>query len=372
MHRRRRGFTLVEILVALALTIFILSILSQAFVTGADTFRHLKSVGDLNASLRTTTTMLRSDLAADHFEGKRRLSDTKFWKTPNNGPPKLGYFYLEQGTGAGPGDADEGNDADTLPSRRRVGHKLAFTVKARGFAPKDYFTARVPAGLLTAIGNPDGRFQQPNTLSSQWIEVCYFLEAIPQATAEGSTPLYALYRQQRLLVADNDALNWVNLNQIAATPTTLASYAGKVSCQVNPNQTASSFLYFNSPADVTIPERRAAAVFPPLSKRTGTFVAASFAAFKDGAGNLTGQDLLLTDVLSFDIKVLRSNSTADFTDLPSPLYFDTWSRRQDDVYDYSAATIPASSYTIWALQITIRVWDQKSKLARQITMIQDM
>ena len=58
MTQRRRGFTLIEILVALALTLFILIILTQAFVAGADTFRTLKAVGDLNSSLRMTTNML--------------------------------------------------------------------------------------------------------------------------------------------------------------------------------------------------------------------------------------------------------------------------------------------------------------------------
>src|SRR5439155_6107796 len=95
--RSRRGFTLIEILLALALTLFILSILTQCFVAGADLFRALKAVGDMNASLRTTANILRSDLRADHFDGMRRLGDSKFWSTPNNGPPRLGYFYLEQG-----------------------------------------------------------------------------------------------------------------------------------------------------------------------------------------------------------------------------------------------------------------------------------
>src|SRR5438876_7912683 len=98
MTQRRHGFTLIEILVALALTLFILIILTQAFVAGADTFRTLKAVGDLNSSLRVTTNMLRADLSADHFGGKRRLSDSKFWTTLYNGPPDQGYFYLEQGS----------------------------------------------------------------------------------------------------------------------------------------------------------------------------------------------------------------------------------------------------------------------------------
>src|SRR5207248_8625690 len=49
--------------------------------------------------LRVAVNMLPSDLSADHCEGKRRLSDTKFWVDPvNNGQPSLGYFYVEHGS----------------------------------------------------------------------------------------------------------------------------------------------------------------------------------------------------------------------------------------------------------------------------------
>ena len=71
----RRGFTLVELMVAMALTMFIMVILSEAFATGLDVFSQLKAIGDMEESLRAASTALRNDLAADHFIGKRRLSD---------------------------------------------------------------------------------------------------------------------------------------------------------------------------------------------------------------------------------------------------------------------------------------------------------
>src|SRR5689334_21797276 len=75
----RKGFTLIEMMVATALTMFIMAILSQAFVTSLDVFSGLKGLGDMEANLRTAGTLMRADLAADHFEGKRRLSDPDFW-----------------------------------------------------------------------------------------------------------------------------------------------------------------------------------------------------------------------------------------------------------------------------------------------------
>lgn len=388
MRQRRRGFTLVEILVALALTIFILSILAQVFVTGADTFRTLKSVGDLNASLRTATTILRNDLSADHFEGKRRLSDAAYW---TQGPPDMGYFFLDQrNTGS---IAQEGVDANLIPLRRVTGYTMAMTVKAKGTRPENFFTAGDPNGLFANFGNPTGRYQTQGLFTSQWIEVGYFLKPIG-AAADG-TPLFALYRQQRIVVGDPSSLNF-GAGRIGVTAALTATYTPLYSCTANP--TAPGFYYFNSPADLTIPERRTAANFT-ASPATFTVLSSN--------GVPTGNDLLLTDVLSFDIQVLTRTTTGTtpataalatdttFGDLPAPSYYDTWSRRHDDAYDYSARTTgiggnpyvkqipmapqpaagnvtPVPTYRILALQITLRIWDPRTKLARQISIIQDM
>jgi prepilin-type N-terminal cleavage/methylation domain-containing protein len=422
--RRRRGFTLVEILVALALTIFILTILSQCFTAGADTFRTLKAVGDLNASLRVASNIIRSDLSADHFEGKRRLSDSKFWSA-GNGPPQLGYFYIEQSVDPALEPAVEGYDVDVLPSRRRVTHKLAFTVKARGNRPENYFTATIPSVQpqmkAMQFGSPDNRFQvaipgtpppQYDKLSSQWVEVCYFLAPIPNANT-GSAQLYALYRQERLVVTtDNQALNWgpagppTQPQPISGVYTSNLQVHFSVCFNTNPAMIPDGIpwhspIYFNSPEDLSIPERRAS-VQSPIVVNGRNYLRPGFPSPADRAAGVlpkfmplvdpytlqaTAEDLLLPDVLSFDVKVLTSvaptnpavegqASSAEFGDLPAPYYFDTWSRRKDDVFDYSNATnspVPTgTTMRITGLQITIRVYDAKTRLARQITIVQDM
>src|SRR5689334_5845221 len=91
---RRQGFTLVEMLVSLALVLFVMVLLSQALSTGLETFRQLKSTGELTEKLQMAGTILRQDLRYDHFEGKRRLSDPAFWI---QGPPREGFFRIEQG-----------------------------------------------------------------------------------------------------------------------------------------------------------------------------------------------------------------------------------------------------------------------------------
>src|SRR5262249_54377122 len=93
--RRRAGFTITELLVAMALIVFIMSILATAFSEGMKTFRGLKGIGDMNQRLRTVSSLLRAELEADHFEGRRRLSDTQFWVM---GPPREGFFRIWQGS----------------------------------------------------------------------------------------------------------------------------------------------------------------------------------------------------------------------------------------------------------------------------------
>ena len=104
-----------------------------------------------------------------------------------------------------------------------------------------------------------------------------------------------------------------------------------------------------------------------------------------------GADVLLTDVVSFEVKVLLPGATAA-TDLfdpqvpannavfqgAGPRVFDSWSSVKDDTYDYSSwyvANTPGSvpaPIRIMSLQITLRVWDRKTQQTRQVTLVQPM
>ena len=139
--RRRHGFTLVELMVSMALIIFIMAILSQAFAAALGVFRNLKGQGDLAEKLRATAQILQHDLAADHFGSNRRLSDPTFW---NNGPPQQGFFHVYQGsisTGTGPSSFIEGADLSGILSYRSTDHKLAFAVRLIGNDIGDFMSA---------------------------------------------------------------------------------------------------------------------------------------------------------------------------------------------------------------------------------------
>src|SRR5262245_31529645 len=100
--RRREGFTLVEILVAMTLTIFIMVNLSQAFVQGLETFSGLKAIGDMQERLRTDTNIIRADLSPNHFEGTRRLSDPDIVTVR----PREGFVRIVQPTPSLPDGVD--------------------------------------------------------------------------------------------------------------------------------------------------------------------------------------------------------------------------------------------------------------------------
>jgi hypothetical protein len=110
---RAGAFTLVELLVAMALTLFIMVILSEAFVAGMQTFGDLKAVGDMARRLRTANSVIRADLGAMWLDSPTQTSESLSGRRP--GPPLFqaqvptlaggrGFFRVWQ-DGPGPGGA---------------------------------------------------------------------------------------------------------------------------------------------------------------------------------------------------------------------------------------------------------------------------
>jgi prepilin-type N-terminal cleavage/methylation domain-containing protein len=414
--RRRQGFTLVELLVAVALIVFIMAILSEAFVAASKTFRDLKAAGDMADQLRSATIIMRRYLAADHFEGGRHLSDPNFWAA---GPPKEGFFRVWHGTATGqppnvqedPAPAPDLVGTTAAHSYRSVNHALHFTVRLHGTDRGDFFSAAVPltATQLLNLGLPESRYQDsPGTYNAQIAEVAFFLRAIidpstslpamtsPTATNPNGVPLYGLYMRQLLTASDNTASGG-QVQVPNATPATFPEISGTY---VGTN------LFCNSPRDLTEPPRRFG--MNPLGMLTVTDLGGflSYPRLQDQVATpgLKGSDLLLTNVISFDVRLLASNATTqDFLGmhqlgqqfnnanasfnpnnpnyLKLPMVFDTWSSVKDDVYDYSGwkTSGTVSSIPMWtggntgtgpsiqAIQITLRIWNEKAEQTRQVT-----
>jgi type II secretory pathway pseudopilin PulG len=392
--KRRQAFTLVELLVSLALIIFIMSILSQAFIAALGTFRNLKGQGDLAEKLRSTVQILQRDLGANHFESNRRLSDPTFW---NNGPPQQGFFQVWHGPLANPaatwlgtqpvpgpqaqnftgdpflGSTAEGSDPSGIASFRSINHTLAFTVHLVGNNMGDFMSAsglgsgltvpplpQLPGGIasIQTFGPPESRYQSTiGAYNYQWAEVEWFLK--PQlnpntnpplqdstvadpTTGAQALPLYTLYRRQRLLVPDN------NLVTMGTTPiggTSSASIGNflEMSCWVNGGS-----IYFNNPSDVTMPNRRLGLGIPsqPIGSPGGFTTLAQdltnlAVPLTSPLWGLAGSDIQMNDVVSFDVRllplyptttVLTANQVADpFVTLLQPPFTGT-------TFNYSAPT----------------------------------
>ncbi len=421
--RRRAGFTITELLVSMALIVFIMAILAEAFVEGLKTFRNMKAIGDLNSRLRMVSSMLRDDLINDHFEGKRRLSDPGFW---NYGPPQEGYFRVWHGSTFPSATFFTEGNADGIESYNATDHYLQFTSKKRGNNRQDFYSGTVLAGSpLLSLGTPDSRYQEAvaNVYNSQWAEVAWFLRSNGATAGNGNQPLFTLYRRQRVVVPTTittDANgNLIDLNYQApgARPLSEKPYYLEVSTSIS----SQNNLFFNSPRDLTIPERRfgmnstsGTAGVPYRSDKAlrypifalniaPTYISPNWQPDdEDGpaalAGNKSlsfeGTDVILTDVISFAVIPIFSGQPSENIANQNPYLtkyfpgvgvFDTWSNRADDLYNYTlwsnsdvippdipdARLVPNTS-VLTGVQISIRVWDAKTNQARQVTIIQDL
>lgn len=318
---RNSAFTITEMLVSLAIIMFIMAIVSEAFVAGLDSFRQMKAVGDLDQRLRAATILLRNDLMADHFnQPPMKVSNITL-----NPPPKQGYFHVQD-----PGSVPEGADGDGIPSvRSGTPPLLAFTVNwSKGSGDKqdphlmrrqNYLAAFCPPlASLTPPQYYDVPAPGQNYLS-QTAEVAYFLTP-NNASTPGGTPLFSLHRRQCLLLTPEGAER-------------VAGQTGTPSVHYDISYGPSG--KFNTLEDVASQASRSVLLATPLT-----------------APNNVGTDIILTDVLSFTVRLMPSG-TNTFVDLS---------------YDTAA---PGGSL-IRAVEITLRVWDVKTSTTRQITVVQDL
>jgi prepilin-type N-terminal cleavage/methylation domain-containing protein len=342
----RPGFTLVEMLVATAVSMILMWILSEAFVRGLGMFRTLRAQVNLQERLRMAQSMLRHDLASEHFIRETNaapfrdyVSDFRFNRgdappTQNSGGGG-GYFRIFQSSmdpsnPTGEPAVLEGTDPDGIAFTRSVSSMLMFTARRRPTGPHDRFQIQtLDPQLLTQTQPVD--FQQIGYYSSEWAELAYFM--VNTGDTANGTPLYDLCRRQRLLIPQNGP---ANLPAVSNPNPEEMSYRTQIDVGVNPPGN-----FYNRMVTVTQPRNRLGMMpamttrnFPPpvhpateaLAGLPGfvtgpngapppVFAATQFFDPIDGrprirnlgeeAGvNRQGDDLLLTDVISFEVKAL--------------------------------------------------------------------
>lgn len=409
--RKRYGFTIIEVLVAMALIIVIMAILSEAFQVGTDSFGRLKSLGDMSDRLRAAAHIIRNDLAADHFNGSARLSDANFGRATDafaSGShdrirPREGYFMLKNyGTVGHEGNDLAGIRSIRMPPAPGQSQVLCMTVRVKGTARDNFYSASLPAGS-PLIGFPDpttspsqpvdarrqdNRPGAPTIYRSPWAEVCYFLQPLPEYSVTapsdiGGVQLYSLHRVVQLLVPDNSQLH------TGALPRISSHDYGYV--QISGDRNGSNLL-FNTPRDVTInPARRGPHNMVHFTGRRRSVLTEdpSKQNPNDMINYVTGPEtMLLSDVVSFSVELLTSlNIGGPYAGGGFPPFgFPTFDARTGARPDFSipGAGLPAplggvgydssvaGAVPVLAVRITLRIWDVRHSQTRQVTIIQDM
>jgi Tfp pilus assembly protein FimT len=448
----RPAFTLVEMLVSTALIMFMMYIIAAAFEKGIESFRTLKTAGDMQDRLRSATTALRMDLTRQHFGNQLMVSDQRLdqndWRitTPSD---EGGYFRIYQGNDLA--TIAEGIDPDDQTSLLRVTrsngtqHVLQFTVRLRPDEyRRDLFFSTDTRGVVPATAAAPNRlcdystpdYMRPKgptdpqdgplstTFASKWAEVIYFLRQSGQSP--GGTPLYTLYRRQKLLVEPNGN-SLPSITAVSPTQLLDVSYWQVLNL-------------LNGPKDITVPGRRFGVNQTAANSYNQAWIVGqpftNIKTYGDEAPTEAGGDILLSNVVSFEVKALwdiptdgtvfwiaagpgstakpsvyppqpANNADYPFDNLPvgmNPVFqnggirvFDTWSKEQgSNPIGYSFYDPTSTGTQLWnqgqfrsdtnnplnptiplrvrmrAVQIKLRIWDQKSQQTRQTTLIQDL
>ena len=371
-RRPRGGFTLVELLVACALTVLIMAVLATAFQAGLKTFSHLKSTVGLSEQLRSAETTIRRDLEATHLENAEglpiRVSDFK-------ATPTRGYLEVIQGTAPKQNYSStdlyydnvmtpaayttypyviEGSE-DKVTSGRATDHSLFFTAKLRGNSTQEVFLGVAPsqvAGQSLTDFVPAG--SAAGTIATEWAEVGYFLKfsnvmTISDDPAVAPLRLFTLHRVQRVLVPTATTL------PLAPSP------GGLTAAQWRDNYPEASISTLVTPP-VPGPATQTAGVNDPSTvarRNNRSYLLSNALDIAPATLSSKGTDILVTNVVSMQVRVM--DNTGKFQDqLPA------------GSNGFGLDTAVPATPQMRAIQIRLRVYDTKNHLTRQMTMTFDL
>lgn len=380
-HRRhaRRGFTLVELMVATALVVLILTILAVAFGAATESLSRLRSMGNMATDLRGAQDKLRADLEAEHFDsgdspGVLRLADLKYNLLPGSTavrPPLGGFFRIENGLGS----IYEGSDTDGLSSTRATTHVLDFTAKRLGTSPDDLYVVPATTVTLRNLNSTDTPLTNDQFVS-KWARVRWFLA---NGQNVGGVTVFTLYRGVRVIAPGNvGPLTAQEREQIAetgGTSRTLAELTNPVNRPPFTEYTAAStyrgddIVLSNVTSFEVLPVWEAGAgVRGPRTNWPVLNAPPYVTPIPDGIPGVGATPALPSsqngDAPSDDLPLVTDNTT-----LLNQRVFDTWSGAVAGWNTPGGATSLPLRIRVTALQVKIRVFDPKTLLTRQVSFI---
>ncbi len=252
-----RGFTLIELLVAATIALSVMAVVASLFALFGRAASNGQSVIDMSARMRAAGAKLSQDLKGV----TARLE-------PSVDPESAtGYFELI-----------EGPTTDALSTVGDCDDALLFTTRSptRAFA---------------------GRFNA-SQIESSTAEVAWFCRPTPV----GGASLYTVYRRQLIVTGYVGAAPFyvsgsTTNNQIPGTlPAAYKDYDISLRASGPP---ANNTLVPNTLADLTIRANR----FLHIPVSTPVFSVATPGTYFDSASGREGEDIVLTNVLAFDVRV---------------------------------------------------------------------
>jgi len=419
---RRGGFTLVEVLVAAALTVLVMAILATAFQRGMSTFSHLKSVVTLSEQLRSAESVIRRDLEATHLERETgepvRVSDpslnSQAWTAPNRGffevintntnSPTASAEFVDEG-------AEEG-----VRSYRVTGHSLAFTAKLPALNADSVFLgdtnnlADWPALMDLSPGN--------NKSVSPWAELYYFLmpqpgdARTPDVMREDGTlesagvPLFTLCRLQALPTVSSrliptatplpnartlrDSLPELSVSTyptynapngspgigryFSNDPSTLTNWRNRMRYEWTTAPSGGNMPNSPGVSDAQRLDPSIRPIYKPAktTKLLNYWVVPNVTAPADKLGT----ELLLPNVISFQVRPQfgTATSAAYMDELPAETGFNPAAANYPRMWDtgVSSNRTAATVQVLRGVQLKLRLWDTKNKMTRQMTISIDL
>lgn len=300
----RRGLSVVELLAATVISLIVMGATVQLFGTVGSQITNGRSNIEAGDRLRTALERLRKDL-------RGITVDMTAWNRPESAS---GYFEIIKGP------ASTWDKSAATPSN--PGSLLGYTSDMLFFTTR---TRDVPFVGRVISTNGSG-----TTVESQVAEVAWFLvktnlnAANPAAPAQATSPVtYTLYRRQLLV------LPGVGTTIATGSPPSISSttYNDKtagtqfdLSAHLVSNANG-NLMVLNSLADLEYRENRFShsQSFPYLASAPQPFPYA--APTNTGASTRYGEDVVLTNVLSFDVKVWDPGAPVfqDSSTDPTPL-----------------------------------------------------
>jgi hypothetical protein len=360
--RYRPAYTLVEVMVALGLSVLTMWLLAEAFRIGLEMIGQARAQANLMTQLHAVGNTFHRDLVVAHPflpDDNRpnrglRLSDQRLDQLTVTGqgwtPPPGGFFRIISP------DSDSRpvqTDTEGLNIYTAWNHALHFTA----ILPendRNPFCAQVdfgPAGI--------------KTIESRAAEIAYFLVETGGVTGPDGNPLYHLVRRQRLVALDDFH---------RASLQVPANYGSLIAVDTATNQPWTL-------KQIRDPSRRL-----PLSPATVPVHAPPNAPFVLPVNDPAyGTDILLSNVLSFEVRVdwdPNPNGTLNSSNPPRSFpvnteypydnltanagctVFDTW--YDEPNWNTAFASLPLA-IRVRGIQVSVRVFDPKTRAVRQNT-----